>query len=204
MRKIALIFLLFTITQFGMVAYAQEDATEEAETVRETVRQKILSASNKPRAYIGTITDILETTIQLENSEGSIEQVTYGVESTAFVNINGESKEVEFEDVGIGDYIVALGYVDSSEVLSSSRVLITTPLAESDRQILHGEVASIEKKEVTLVVNNEQMVVAFPARWKGPEIEDFDIGSDIIVVVTPNDDDELEVRTLEIIAGSEA
>jgi hypothetical protein len=199
MIKKLLAFIVLLIALPITTVFAQEDATDEGNTIRETVRQKLLSVSNKPMAYIGTITDIVEATIQLENSEGEIQQVAFDTDNTTFMQLNGTSKEIESDDVAIGDYIVAMGYIDNSEVLSTSRVLVTSPIGEIDRKIIFGKVSGIDNKEVSIETKDDgEIVVIFPRSWKGPEIEDFDVGDEIVVVVIPNDDGELEVRTLSI------
>jgi len=66
MKKI-LIFLslLILITTTAYVALAQETSTEEANSVRDTVQKKVEEARTVPFAYIGTVTDIAEQTIQI-------------------------------------------------------------------------------------------------------------------------------------------
>lgn len=181
------------------VISAQEDATDEASVIREKVKEKIENVRNNPKAYFGTITDITDTTLQLNDDDDEILQVSIQEEDASFLNIVNDSKDVEFEDLAIGDYIVAMGFKNGNDVLEARRVLITSPLKLPARKITYATVNKIEKKTIYLQdKDEEEYVLEFPRRWKGPEIDEFEEGTDVIVVYAPDEDGELFVRTIEV------
>jgi len=64
--KLFIIPLVFITLPLRFIVQAQnEDASPAAEEVQRKVQEKILKASQKPKAYIGTVTDISENTIQI-------------------------------------------------------------------------------------------------------------------------------------------
>ncbi len=128
------------------------DTDEETSTesgVRETVLKKVEDILNSPKAYLGTVTDIAEKTIQVKTDSDSIEQV-FAEEGISVINQSPSPKEVKFTDIAIGDYIVAMGYKNGNNVLNTKRILITSPSTFPQIDIITGKVESISKKEIIL------------------------------------------------------
>lgn len=99
--------------------------------IRDKVAQKVAEALNKPKAYLGTVTDITDSTIQIKTLESEIKQVSTAEEGISVVNAKGTSnKAVKLTDIAIGDFIVAMGYINSKSVLLAQRILITDPVTD--------------------------------------------------------------------------
>lgn len=177
-----------------------EEATPESDAVRERVKQKIAEAQNKPLAYLGSITDIVETTIQIKNGNEEIKQVSVNEEDTDFVQLGKETKTLSFSDVAIGDFIVAMGYKDENDVLETSRVLVTQSPQEQTRKIIYGKVVEIKGKVLTLATSNGDYSATFPIRWKGPEINELET-DDTVVIITTKRDEKQFIRTIEILSS---
>lgn len=193
--------LIFS-TQFEPAAPSEEEketseSSKEADLVRQKVREKLIEAQNKPKSYLGTITDIAEDTIQMKSESGEILQLTIGSD-TAYVQLGKTSKDLTFEDVAIGDYIIALGYVDENNVLDSLRVLVTDALSAPTRNISYGNVVNIENKTLTLETSSGSVEAVFPKRWKGPEMSEVEDG-DTVIIVTILDEGKETIRTIKIL-----
>lgn len=127
-----------------------DNSSESA--IRAKVEQKVADALNKPKAYIGVVTDIADSTIQIKTNASEIRQVSIGGSDITVVNSKGtNNKIVKLTDMAIGDFIVAMGYVNSSSVLSAQRILITDPLTESKIDAFYGKVTDTSKKSITAV-----------------------------------------------------
>jgi hypothetical protein len=110
-------------------------ATGDA-AIRENVAQKVAAAMNQPKAYLGVVTDITSTTIQTKTPESQIEQIAIGGSEIVVVNSKGtNNKTVKLTDIAIGDFIVAMGYVNGNQVLEAQRILITDPLQNTQLSI---------------------------------------------------------------------
>jgi hypothetical protein len=184
----------------------QTAATEEAKAVREKVQRKVNQAKNTPLAYLGTVTDKLEQTIQIskflldqkQESKGEIQQVATDSE-TAFVKLGKTNKSLKFSDVAIGDFIIALGFSNGNGVLNAKRILITPPIKPTKREAVWGEITKIERKKVSLKLSHEKLItLEFGRRWKGPEIEELEEGNKIITVGSL-ENGILKVRTLFVL-----
>ncbi len=119
--------------------------------IRQKVAQDVATAISRPKAYIGTVTDITDSTIQIKNGSGEIKQISVNSESTTVVNSTGTvNKQVKTTDVAIGDFIVAMGYVSGKSVLSAQRILITDPVTEPKINVTQAKVASATRSVLTV------------------------------------------------------
>lgn len=123
---------------------------EPEDSIREKVQEKVMQASLRPKAYIGTLTDIADTTFQIKSAEGAILQAQVDKNATAFVKIAKSTKKIAFADVAIGDFLIALGYKNGNSVLNTTRVLITDPLTKSKKAAVMGVVSKVEKDQVVI------------------------------------------------------
>jgi len=139
-----------------------DNSTESA--IRANVQQKVLAAMNKPKAYLGVVTDIADSTIQIKTNEGEIKQISTVNGNVSVINVKGtNNKTVKITDIAIGDYIVAMGYVNSSSVLSAQRILITDPVTDPKIDSFYGKVSDASKKTITVSgIKNGQSTVVTP------------------------------------------
>lgn len=127
-----------------------DNGTDSSE-IRQKVAQKVEAALNRPKAYIGTVTDIADSTIQIKTSDSQIEQISVSDENITVVKTTGTTnKAVKLVDIGIGDFIVAMGYVNSNSVLRAQRILITDPVTEPKIDVTIGKVTDTSTKNITV------------------------------------------------------
>ncbi|MEJ2347680.1 MAG: hypothetical protein P8Y17_00565 [Patescibacteria group bacterium] len=208
MKRILIALSLFILS--AVTIFAQEPATEEGDTIRDKVQQKVEEARTIPFSYIGTVTDIAEETIQinkhvfdgLTETNGQIQQISINEEATTFVKIAKTTTTVNFSDVAIGDFIIAMGYKNGNDVLEAQRILITTPLEVTTRKALFGEPSDISSRSLTLKTQDGDWSVEFGKTWVGPDLDE--IGeNDKVIVIGSAEDKTLEARFLEIISPTE-
>lgn len=144
------------------------DATE---SIRQKVREKVEKAKRNPKASLGTVTDITETTLQIKTDSGGIAQISFKKDETSFVKLGNGTKEIKYTDVAIGDYIAALGFPatggsafggkNGNGILEAKRVLVTAPVPQPSFVSLLGEALSVGKKDlsVKLFKNEESKTV---------------------------------------------
>lgn len=129
---------------------SSDNATGDA-AIREKVAQKVAAAMSQPKAYLGLVTDITSTTIQTKTPESQIEQIAIGDEKISVINTKGtNNKAVKLTDIAIGDFIVAMGYVNGNQVLQAQRILITDPLENSGLVVSIGKVSNVSKNSFTV------------------------------------------------------
>lgn len=116
------------------------------------IRSKIAEITQRPMAYVGAVTDISEESMQLskfsleEGQNGDILQVAIN-ENTRFAD---DSKEIDFEDVAIGDTVIAMGNSGENEVLAAERIVVTSPVKKSARNVAMATVTEYEGNNIVL------------------------------------------------------
>ena len=188
-------------------------ATQEANEVENKVNQKIEEVRNRATFYTGTITDITNSTFQLKSDDGEIKQVSI-LDSAIFVKLGKTSTTLKLEDVAIGDYIIALGYVNDKGVLASSRILVTSPSQPNTPVITLGKVSDIKRtqvtvapasgtKEIEIVPTNSTLTtsgkIENPKKVKFSTIEN----DDTILVIGVTSESEIEASRIHIISTPE-
>ncbi len=162
---------------------------------QEGAPERLKEAQNPAIAYIGTITDITESTINLKNSSEEIGQVSVSDE-TVYAN-EVSKKEIKFKDLAIGDFIVAMGYKNGNQVLKAKRLVVSSPIKSPNRQFHFGKVVQIKNKILTLSKTDGSVDLTFPRKWKGPDVDEIKEESQAIVVT--NSEGKNSIRTIQII-----
>jgi hypothetical protein len=145
-----------------VIPAANTDSATGDSVIQKKVAEKVAAALDQPKAYIGLITDITSSTIQIKNSESQIEQIAMGDDGISVIDTKGKvNKQVKTSDIAIGDFIVAMGYVNGDHVLHAQRILITDPLEDSGLSATIAKVADTTAKSlsVTDAVTEEESVV---------------------------------------------
>lgn len=173
-------FIIIFILSFSVVG--AQNATEEADNVRDRVKEKVEVARKNPKAYIGSVTDKTEDTLQIQNDLGEIQLISIDPESATFSKIDKKTISADYDDVGIGDYIVAMGFTNGNGVLEAKRVIITSAPEPFDLTVLQGKITSINKNVVTINTKGDDYTINFPKRWNGPEISQLEENMSLILI----------------------
>lgn len=125
----------------------------ETSDIRTKVAQDVANTLNHPKAYIGVVTDITDSTLEIKTTGSEIQQISVSANGITVTNsTGGTSKTVKTTDIAIGDFIVAMGYVDGNSVLDAQRILITTPITEAKIAVNIAKVTSTTQKALTVNV----------------------------------------------------
>lgn len=146
---------------FKVQSSGEEEASDTAELAK-SVAEKLAQSQNPPKAYIGTVTDIAESTIQIKSLDSQIQQISTEQDEISVVNTKETtSKTVKLTDIAIGDFIIAMGYADGNEVLEAKRILISNTQSDLKINTALYKVASVGKKsiEVTPVSGGETLTI---------------------------------------------
>lgn len=194
--------------------FAQQDATpsaNEQDAIRNKVKAKIESVRANPKAYIGSVTDKVENSLQIKDTKGEIELISVDPDAQ-FIKIGKTQTNIKFTDVAIGDFIIAMGIVNANPttadtqnkgVLTAKRVLVTSSIDTPTRKIYYGQVISNSKKILTLKpVSDNEVSLPFPKTWKGPEISEINNGDQVIAVSAPDSTGKEVIRSIFVIKNS--
>jgi hypothetical protein len=185
----------------------ENSASDDADTSK-AVAEKIAKALNQPKAYIGTVTDISDSTIQIKTTDSQIEQIAIGGDEISVVNTKGTSnKTIKLNDIAIGDYIVAMGYINGKQVLTAQRILVTDPVISLTIDLTVARFISLSKNTlIAKTVKDDQTVSLVPSKntelssysdGKLKTIKSSDINdNDLLVAIMDNTGDPPITRTI--------
>jgi hypothetical protein len=204
-KKVNLILLFFVFGLTGFNIASAQESKDPTDPVRDKVKERIENVLKNPKAYLGTITDKTEDTLQIKNLKGEIQFISVNADKSSFQSVGKTSRAIKFDDVGLGDFVVAMGFQktdgvgqnNGNFVLEAKRVLVTEEIGPPVRKITFGEVVNIEKKILTLKSDNQEYEFEFPKSWKGPEIAEISEG-DRVAVVSLSQEGKTIIRTIEI------
>lgn len=150
-KNFSLLVFSFSLFTFASpLAIAQEASPSSTDTVRDKVRQTIENLVKKPRAVIGTLDSITDSTLKIKTEDGKVVLVATSDKTSYGKTSNNKQADVKFADLAIGDFTAALGYKNGNDILDAQRVLAyeTTPFIK--KQTAYGEVTEISRTILTI------------------------------------------------------
>lgn len=141
-------FLLLT---FNFSAHAQgESSPSGTDAVRDKVRKTIENLVKKPKAVIGTLDSVTDSTLKMKTDDGKFVLVATNKDTKYIKTTKGKPSEVKFVDLAIGDFIAALGYKNGDDILSAQRVLAFDETPFLQKQVVYGKVETNKKGVLTI------------------------------------------------------
>lgn len=184
-------------TEYDKDAVPASTASPSADAIRQKVDQKLKEATSPAIAYLGTVTDLTDNTIQIKSvGNGEIKQVSWTEAGTVFVkSTTTPSKIIKFSEVAIGDFIIGMGVKNGSDVLKAKRILVVNPVKDNARVAVIGRVSETASNKLTLKDFNNNSFTVSPA--KGITIKFSSFGKeDLVIVVGTQKDNAITARSV--------
>jgi len=192
----------------------EEKIQKIREAVREKVREKVQEVRQGiPRAYFGEIKQISSQEFTLATRREEI-QVVVGTET----KIIGKNKQnLEFKDLKVGDFCIAMGYLTENKVLEAKRIVLIPKPKPPLRITIFGKVTDISEEEKVLTVKNEKGGLTYTVatsektvitkkgekRIEKTDFSAIEIGNRVIVVGTHKEGEEkiITAKIIHVIPG---
>ena len=204
--QIALIIVLTSAFFVPHISQAQEndnvvDESEVTENLKSRLKETIneVSTSSTPTSfigYIGTVKDVVKSTIIIEDKAGKKNVVTG--EETNFVRTPGNS-EIKLENVRIDDSIIAIGSeMDDSGEISAKKIIVSeNPFTPREKLTNLGTIKEINKYSFTLETKtSEELELFFTGKtvYKSSssslELDDLNVGDTILFTAGKDKDND--------------
>lgn len=184
-------------------------------SVREKVRQTIENLIKKPKAAIGTLNQIADTSLEVKTKNGKIEMIATNA-STTYARITKNKKaDIKFEELVIGDYTVALGAKNSNGIVEAKRILTYDKEPILTTRAVFGLVEENNKGKISIKhpKNGKAWTIQTSKKTnltgKGFDgsaklnIKDIEAGDRIVVIGTPDGklDSTINAARIHILAG---
>jgi hypothetical protein len=150
--------LLVYSTSFSKATNLDSTATNSSDAILNKINEKVKEASELSTSYIGTVTDISDSGIQIKTIKGEIQQISPNKDDVTYIKSVGTnpSKEIKSTDLAIGDFIAAMGVKNGNSILHASRILVTDPVKEDPKMAVIGTVSDTARNQIT--VNNTNII----------------------------------------------
>ncbi len=218
---ITIIVFSFLISHFSLLALAQE-STDSADVSEEEIKENI---SDRLKKVAGSKD---ENTTQIKQGwAGSIEDITQNNSLSVKTNgetkmaqvdpdakiINDDKKTIKFENLEIGQYILAMGYLQDNQVLDTKRIVSINqpkPLKYQNylatiKEINDGKITiQIENSTFTLEYDDDtQFSQAVDSEQAEIELSDLQENDQVILIATPDpkDDTTLLATNIHLLKG---
>lgn len=224
MKKIALLLtFLSLLVAIPVVAQTpspeEEEATEAAVTVGDELRKEAqeqvqsLKDAAKKRAFWGELVEITNSTLVLENPRAE-KIVQTGDTTELFLG----KAEIDFEDLEIGNFIIALGYIDEEGNLEAKRVTSykTAPEPATKRYPIFGDVSDVSEDEEIIALTHPDgektyevevgtkttIVKKIEGEIEEIDFEDIKMGDRLVVIGTKEgENDTITARKIHVFSA---
>jgi hypothetical protein len=223
MKKILLAILLLCLSTKPLFAISPSPSASpsgdiDPEMIKENIKKRIeqvvksqTDSDKKKIAYLGTLSSETTNSFTIETTQGGVKQASTSAYTT-FIDVANKNKEVKFEDVSLGDYVAALGFLnEDTEVLDARRILVLRATPDKPaKKSFYGTIEKIDAKKSTITIINAKQnltkVFSYTSKTdsnsqtessrKTPiAIKDIPVGTKVIVTFTPKSSNEGEIIT---------
>ena len=194
----SLTIALICLFLFSLVTsiHAQDPVTENLKKRLQESLQPSPSPSpalSQFRAYVGTVKDVIGTTIVVDHKDGKKDVKIE--DSTTILRAPGNTA-IKSTNINIGDSIIAIGIPDTDEILLGKRLIVSsTQIAAPAKITAIGTVKALAKSTLTLSIGDldKKIFVTSKTVYKSPagpiELADVTVGDTVIYNATLDDDD---------------
>ena len=219
-KVISFLVSFVVLTWLASPLMAQEEEPEAtpvpSEEINENIKERLIkvageqtgiTSQKRKQAVAGDLQSIANDTLTIR-TDGQVSLASVSGQTT-YVNIDS-GDELDLEDLVIGDYVVALGFINGSEVLDTRRVLLYDEKPEPvGKTSFFGNVDSIDEDDetVTLLSPTGETVTVYISTISitetgiGDEVEevelsDLSLGQTVALVYLTDEDGDHELLSL--------
>jgi len=191
--------LFFTSSAFAIDATSSSDKQKDIiNLVQQKVKEKlnlITEPSNKPKSFIGTISKIEDGKIVI-NYQSTSKTIIVD-DQVAYVDI--KRNKSKFENLKVGQDIIAMGYLNQENQLTAKRIVATTIKdLENKNEVVIGKIVDISTTSSVLVLipnsnkNNQYQIKTdsdtefLNNKNQKSNLKDISVGQKVIVVIKPD------------------
>lgn len=185
---ITLALLLFYSPSLVYAQTASPSANPIRDAVNEKVQQEVdqIKKAVAKRGYVGTITAKSDASLTLTNLKSQPRTIIVTADST--IKLSG-GKDGTPADIKVGDSLIAMGDVDSANVMTAKRIVIVPKPVPDTRQAVFVTVTkttvaaltveNLKKETLTIKLNTD---TKYTAKTKATDLV---IGSKLVIVARP-------------------
>ncbi|KKT77136.1 MAG: hypothetical protein UW73_C0027G0008 [Microgenomates group bacterium GW2011_GWB1_44_8] len=125
--------------------------------IRDAVKEQVaaIKTAVAKRAFVGTISAKADATITVTNLKN--ESKTAVITGDTVIRLTG-GKDGTFADLKVGDFVIAMGDVDSQGTLTTKRLLVIAKPTADKRRALTGRVTDTSSSSLTIETLKKEII----------------------------------------------
>lgn len=131
-------------------AAQQESTSSVRDLVREKVKEKLENLTRKPTATVGILEQITDSTLEIKTKENKALLASTTKDTLYFRISAGKKKEIKFDELILGEFVVAMGFRNGNEVLEAKRVVTHDKSPIVNKHSVYGVVKATDKSTLTV------------------------------------------------------
>lgn len=178
----------------------QEDIASRAARIKAEISQKLQN-----KAYLGLVKSKSDNSLTLATKSGSkIVSVNQDTEYISTIKSTSKAK-FSLKTIIDDDYLVALGDIDETAVLTAKRIIKITPPEDQKIKRIWGEITSLGSNQLTLKLKNDSIeTVTFNSATEfslgeiNASLNDVKVTKPVVVIGEESDSKTLKARFIYI------
>ena len=156
--------------------------------IRDAVKEQVaaIKTAVAKRAFVGTISAKADATITVTNLTS--QSKTAVITGDTVIRLTG-GKDGTFADLKVGDFVIAMGDVDSQGTLTAKRLLVIAKPTADKRRALTGRVTDTSSSSLTIETLKKEIitikVTSNTTITNKNKLSDIKVGSRIVAVGLP-------------------
>mgnify|MGYP001616302359 FL=1 len=156
--------------------------------IREAVKEQVaaIKTAVAKRAFVGTVSAKADATITVTNLKN--QSKTAVITGDTVIRLTG-GKDGTFADLKVGDFVIAMGDVDSQGTLTTKRLLVIAKPGADKRRALTGRVTDTSSSSLTIETLKKEIitikVTSNTTITNKNKLSDIKVGSRIVAVGLP-------------------
>ena len=190
MNKYFRIFIVAALVIASSVsAQTPSPSATSAGVIRDAVKQKVdeelanIKQAVAKKAYVGTISTKSDLTLTITNLKNQARTATVTTDTT--IKLTG-GKDGTPADVKVGDFVIAMGDVDSNGALTTKRLLVIAKPAADTRDSVWVTVTKVATSSLTTENTKKEagtVKLSSATKYTGTtKVTDIKVGSKLVVV----------------------
>lgn len=125
--------------------------------IREAVKEQVaaIKTAVAKRAFVGTISAKADATVTVTNLKN--QSKTAVITGDTVIRLTG-GKDGTFADLKVGDFVIAMGDVDSQGTLTTKRLLVLAKPGADKRRALTGRVTDTSSSSLTIETLKKEII----------------------------------------------
>lgn len=175
--------------------------------LQQSLEVKATSPISTARAYIGTVKDVIKDTVIIEDKDGKKD---IKLSDDTIILRSPSTTNIKPENIRIDDYIIAIGYPDTDNVLTGRRLIISAdPITTNKKSSNLGTIVKIGKNTLTLKIEDKEQALELTTKtiFKSTagtiELGDLTTGDTVVYTATVDESkDQTATVIMRIKTGS--